>query len=197
MAIAMTSPDSIQPLERAEPDPQVAAGLLSRRRMLEQLFRDEESALLRFAYGIVRRREVAEELVQDGFVQLFRYGGEVENPRAWVYRAVRNLALNYLRKHKRESLWDAVEDSGAAGSAEGQPDEEVERIERVALVRRCLAGLPEAERTLLKMKFEDGFSYKEIAGKLELSVGNVGYKLHHAIKRLASEMNLIKERGTK
>ncbi|QQL44715.1 RNA polymerase sigma factor [Sulfuriroseicoccus oceanibius] len=193
----MTAPPSILPLNEVESAATKSAGASSRRRMLEQLFRDEESALLRFAYGIVHRREVAEELVQDGFIQLFRHAAEVENPRAWLYRAVRNLALNYLRKHKRESLWDDMEDEGPVGESNGQPDEEVERMERVGLMRMCVAGLPEGERTMLKMKFEDGCSYKEIAERLQLSVGNVGYKLHHVIKRLATEMNQIKERGAK
>ena len=54
--------------------------------------------------GLVRRRELAEELVQDAFLRLHRHWDKVEQPRAWVYRAVRNLALNSLRKSQRESV---------------------------------------------------------------------------------------------
>jgi len=68
------------------------------------LFEEEEAGLIRFAVGLVRRRELAEELVQDAFLRLHRHWDKVEQPRAWVYRAVRNLALNSLRKSQRESV---------------------------------------------------------------------------------------------
>ena len=44
------------------------------------------------------------------------------------------------------------------------------------------------EIELINMKFVEELSYKEMAAKTGLSVGNVGYKLHHAIKFLADEM---------
>src|SRR5271163_57566 len=66
------------------------------------LFESEESVLLGFAAGLVGRRSVAEELVQDAFLRLHQVWGQVENPRAWLYRSVRNMALNPLRDHRRE-----------------------------------------------------------------------------------------------
>lgn len=188
--LSTISVDESAPIDRS-------ARRTSRQRVLEQLYQDEESALLRFAYGIVHRREVAEELVQDGFIQLFRHADEVENPRAWMYRAVRNLALNYLRKHKRESLRDDMEGDSPLGEIDGRPDVMVDRMERVGMVKMCVAGLPDGDRTMLKMKFEDGCSYKEIADQLQLTVSNVGYKLHHVIKRLAGEMKQIREEDAK
>ena len=56
---------------------------------LEALFDAEESPLLRFACGIVRRRAVAEEMVQEAFMRLHGHWDEVEKPRAWSRRYVR------------------------------------------------------------------------------------------------------------
>ena len=52
----------------------------------------------------------------------------------------------------------------------------------------CLDRLKENARELIQLKFVENLSYKEIAKRTGLSVGNVGYKLHHAIKFLAAEL---------
>ena len=70
---------------------------------LAALFEAEESGLLRYAIGLVSRRMVAEELVQETFLRLHQVWSEVENPRAWLYRSLRNLALNHLRDRPLES----------------------------------------------------------------------------------------------
>ena len=68
---------------------------------LEQVFNSEEGPLLRFAYGMVNgRRDIAEELVQEAFLRLHKHWSEVELPRPWLYRCVRNLAINHLRSAK-------------------------------------------------------------------------------------------------
>src|SRR5262245_5363149 len=67
------------------------------------VFESEESGLLRYAIGLVGRRNVAEDLVQETFLRLHKVWSDVENPRAWLYRCVRNLAINHLRDRKPES----------------------------------------------------------------------------------------------
>jgi len=48
--------------------------------------------------------------------------------------------------------------------------------------------LPEDDRNLLKMKFEEKLCYREISQKTGLTQGNVGYKLHHLLRSLAEEL---------
>src|SRR5450432_1511525 len=69
---------------------------------LAELFESEEGPLLHYALGLVGRRSVAEELVQEAFLRLHPVWAEVENPRAWLYRSLHNLALNHRRDHRRE-----------------------------------------------------------------------------------------------
>lgn len=150
---------------------------------LVELFEAEEAPLLRFACGIVRRRTVAEELVQEGFLRLHKHWDDVENPRPWVYRAVRNLALSYLRDHKREfETEDGVADREDDKPA---PDCELGRMEAVGMVRLLLDELEHPDGELVRRKYFEGQSYKEISDAVGLTVGNVGYRLHHALKSLA------------
>ena len=152
---------------------------------ISALFEREESALLAFAIGLVKQRWIAEELVQDAFLRLHEVWAQVENPRGWLYRSVRNLALNHLRDHRREApLDEAAEQHTAAG----QPDDELGRMEAIGMVRMLLAGLAPEDQELIRMKYQEDLKYGEISARTGLGVGNVGYKLHHLLKGLADAL---------
>jgi RNA polymerase sigma-70 factor (ECF subfamily) len=148
------------------------------------LFESEESALLHFAIGIVHRRIVAEELVQEAFLRLHKAWRDVENPRGWLYRTVRNLALNHLRDSRPE----AELDEERARQEESPPRDLLGRSEAVGVVRMLLAEMPEEDRNLISLKFQEGLKYQEISSRTGLSVGNVGFRLHHVLKGLLDGM---------
>lgn len=148
---------------------------------LAALFETEESGLLRYAIGLVSRRMVAEELVQETFLRLHQVWSEVENPRAWLYRSLRNLALNHLRDRRPES--ELHEDSAA--TEEGLAPDVLGRNEAVGMVRLLLAEIPEDDQALIRLKYHDDLKYYEISKRTGLTVGNVGYRLHHVLKGLA------------
>ncbi len=151
------------------------------------LFEGEESALLSFAVGLVKRRSVAEELVQDAFLKLHEVWEQVENPRGWLYRSVRNLALNHLRDHRHETGLDGAEEA-ACIAPEARPDEELGRMEAIGMVRLLVAGMPAEDRELIRMKYQEDLKYGEISERTGLGVGNVGYKLHHLLRGLADAL---------
>lgn len=152
---------------------------------LREVFDAEESPLLRFAFGIVGRREVAEDLVQDAFLKLHQHWQDVENPRAWLFRAVRNLALNHLRDHKRETALET-----APEPATDKPDahEALGHCEAVGMLRMLVAEMKPADRKLIRLKYHDGLKYDQISHQTGLTAGNVGYKLHHLLRNLADSM---------
>ena len=154
---------------------------------LRQVFEAEESPLLRFAHGLTGRRETAEDLVQEAFLRLHAHWEEVAHPKAWLYRSVRNLALNHIRDHKRES-GDEVRD--AADDSRG-PDGHLARLEAAGAIRLLLAELREDDRALIELKYDENLKYDQISHRTGLSIGNVGYKLHHALKNLADSLRRL------
>jgi RNA polymerase sigma factor (sigma-70 family) len=144
------------------------------------LFESEESALIHYALGIVHRRIVAEELVQEAFLRLHKVREQVDNPRGWLYRSIRNLALNHLRDTPQETQLN--EDS--ASPDESLPRELLGRSEAVGTVRMLLAEMSEEDRNLVRLKYHDDLKYQEISRRTGLSVGNVGFRLHHVLKGL-------------
>jgi RNA polymerase sigma-70 factor (ECF subfamily) len=172
------------------PPPQVAVAMKPEPLTLAALFEAEESPLLRFALGLVGRRSVAEELVQETFLRLHQVWEQVENPRAWLYRSLRNLALNHLRDRPRETeLVEATESARTNADADPPvPPDELGRLEAVGMVRLLLAELPDDDRALIRLKYHDDLKYREISARTGVSVGNVGYRLHHLLKQLADAL---------
>jgi RNA polymerase sigma factor (sigma-70 family) len=155
---------------------------------LRELFNAEESALLRYAYGIVGQRETAEDLVQEAFLRLHEHWSEVTSPKAWIYRSIRNLALNYLRDHRRETPMD---DKAEWQSETPQADEELGKMEAVGALRMLMAEMQEQDQQLIAMKYKRQLSYEDISKQTGLSVSNVGYKLHHLLKGLADSLRRL------
>lgn len=153
---------------------------------LVDVFEAEEGPLLRYAYGLVGRRAVAEDLVQDAFLRLHEHWEEVQQPRAWLFRCVRNRAYNHLRDHKRETLTDGNE--SAEGPEREAPDEALGRMEAAGLVHMLLGEMSDRDRELVRLKYFEDLKYAHISERTGMTVGNVGYRLHHILKSLADSL---------
>jgi RNA polymerase sigma-70 factor (ECF subfamily) len=147
---------------------------------LAALFESEESPLLHFAVGIVRRRSVAEDLVQEAFLRLSKVWDQVDNPRGWLYRSVRNLALNQLRDARPEAPLEGE----TPAADQPLPADLLGRSEAIGTVRMLLAEIPAEDRALIGLKFNENLKYEEISRRTGMSVGNVGFRLHHVLKDL-------------
>jgi RNA polymerase sigma factor (sigma-70 family) len=152
---------------------------------LRQVFDAEESPLLRYAHGLTGQRETAEDIVQDAFLRLHKHWHEVEQPRPWLFRCVRNLALNHLRDNKRNTSLDT---SDEWQSDKPDPEAALGKLETIGTLQLLISELPEPDRTLVSLKYLSGLRYDEIASQTNLTVSNVGYKLHHTLKSLAASL---------
>ena len=164
---------------------------------LEELFQELEGPLLLYAMKLVQNSETAQDLVQDAFLRLHTRLNDVQQPKAWLYRTVHNLAMNHHRKHNRVVPFrQEGEDSGTDHCSaiiepvdeEPLPDERIEHLENIGLAMLSLNKLGSEARDIVRLKFVEELSYKEISERMGLKVGNVGYKLHHALKQLAFEL---------
>jgi RNA polymerase sigma factor (sigma-70 family) len=160
---------------------------------IEELFAALESPLLNYALRLVGERGVAEDMVQDAFMKLHAQFAEVREPRRWLYRTVHNLALNHRRQAKKIVPLESKSGEGSGtlnDTADPQllPDEQIAHWEGIGLVRLSLETLDERSRELVRLKFNDNLSYKEISERTGLKTGHIGYLLHHALKQIAEEL---------
>ena len=97
-------------------------------------------------------------------------------PRSWLYRTVHNLALNRHRDEKRIVPLATTEDAEAErgtdlADPQPLPDEQIARWEGVGLVRLNLKNLDARSQELIRLKFNEELSYKQISERTGLSVG--------------------------
>lgn len=70
---------------------------------------------------------------------------------------------------------------------EPRPGRTLEQEETHAAVLRMIDRLPRNQQEVVRLKFQNGFSYKEISRITALSVGNVGFLIHTAVTRMRTE----------
>jgi len=159
---------------------------------IEQLFAALESPLLSYALRLSGQLSVAEDIVQDAFMKLHEQFDQVREPRRWLYRTVHNLALNQRRQAGKivplERSGEGASEGTDAADPQPLPDEQIARWEGIGLVRLSLETLDARSRELVRLKFNEGLSYREIADRTGLKTGHVGYLLHHALKAVADEL---------
>jgi RNA polymerase sigma factor (sigma-70 family) len=164
-----------------------------RQETIEELFAALESPLLGYACRCAGELTVAEDVVQEAFMKLHAQFEQVEKPRQWLYRTVHNLALNRRRDAKRTVPLEPDCEDGHCPAVEPAdpalpPDAQMLRLEGIGLVRISLETLDARSRELVRLKFHDDLSYKDIAARTGLTTGNVGFILHHALKTIAAEL---------
>ncbi|MBR1705728.1 MAG: sigma-70 family RNA polymerase sigma factor [Bacteroidales bacterium] len=145
---------------------------------IETLFRLHYRPLCLYALHYVADADVAEDMVQEAFTALL--GQEVDQPKAWLYTAVRNRCIDHLRRAKagRTVPLDA--------EGEISDEEAVDRSGEEARLWEAVGKLPEMRRRCLVMAKRDNMSYNEIATALGLSPLTVRNHISRALATLRS-----------
>ncbi len=153
----------------------------------EEIVRRYGKPLTRYAAAIVGSR--GEDVTQDAFskalLALRRNEAEIEL-RPWLFRIVRNTALNDLRDSPPtpELLAEAI----AGGE---NPAEELERREELTDLMRRLQSLPEPQRAAIVMREMEGLSHAEIAAALGVSGGAARQAIHRARQALRNGAGML------
>lgn len=160
-------------------------------RWIETVVERYEGRLLRYASQITGDVDRGRDVVQDTFVRLCRESpSNVDGHLAeWLYVVCRNRALDVRRKEKRmQTITD--EQSATQPSREPSQAESAETQDISRHVLQLVDGLTDNQREVVRLKFQNGLSYKEISRITELSVSNVGYLIHTAIRKLRTKLGV-------
>lgn len=146
-------------------------------------------------YRFVKNPEDADDLAQEVFIQVyesmhhFRREAELST---WIYRIAVNKAIDFLRKKKRKKrlaqfttlFGFGEEQEEIIPSTENDPHQDVEDLQRREVLQSALEQLPENQKTAIVLSKYQGFSNKEIAGIMELSLAAVESLIHRAKNNL-------------
>jgi RNA polymerase sigma-70 factor, ECF subfamily len=148
----------------------------------EAQFQKLYPSLYRYLHRLTGDADVAEDIAQESFVRLLRQSLPEAEVRPWLFTVAMNLVRDHARKTDRRQR--LLTGAPLLVSPSSLPDEDVERGERVAKVRRTLERLPLRDRQLLLMR-EEGFKYEEIAAVIGVAPASVGTLIARALKRFA------------
>ena len=146
-----------------------------------------ERPLTLYASRLLGNPEAARDVVQETFLRLCAHAAERAEiePRLaeWLFTVCRNRALDVLRKESRMTHLSEEQVQRCFSAAPGPPDV-AERRELASRVLDLLDALPVNQREVIRLKFQNGFSYQEISRISGHSVSNVGYLIHAGMKSL-------------
>jgi RNA polymerase sigma-70 factor (ECF subfamily) len=157
------------------------------------LFREYYERLYLFAGRFVKDPQIAENVVQDVFVKLWINKNEIaitHNIKAYLYTAVKNHALNYIKQDKRLIPLEESLESTEAGNA--SPEEDFINDEHLKAIHKAVEDLPEQCRKIYQMKKYDDLSYKEISEVLGISINTVKTQMRRALKSLLIKLAYLR-----
>ena len=155
---------------------------------LERTFAEQRGPLTRYAARLLGDPDRARDVVQDTFVKLMAQPLDAINGHAveWLFTVCRHRALDVLRKEGRMRRFDPGQVERVT-APDARPGRALEHAETHATILRMIDRLPPNQQEVVRLKFQNGFSYKEISRITTLSVGNVGFLIHTAVARLRTE----------
>jgi RNA polymerase sigma-70 factor (ECF subfamily) len=151
-----------------------------------QSFGEYGDAIFRFCMVKVSRVELAEDMTQEVFMRYWQYlrdGKEITHTRALLYTIANNMAKDWYKKKKADSL-NAKKEQGFEPGAEGDQ----EQMAMYHEVLSAMEGLDEKDKEVLLLRHVEGYGPNEIAEMLGESANVVSVRLNRATKRLQQQL---------
>jgi RNA polymerase sigma factor (sigma-70 family) len=139
------------------------------------------------ARWLLRNEQDAEDVVQEACLRAFRSFGGFRgcNGRAWLLKIVRNTSYTLLKKNRAVDLTTTFdEELHGFGDESLNAANILEHGEDAELIRKAMDALPAEFRDILTLRYQEGFSYKEIADIAQLALGTVMSRLARARAKL-------------
>jgi RNA polymerase sigma factor (sigma-70 family) len=159
----------------------------------EKIFVEQFSAygdaIFRFCLVKVSNPELAEDMTQEVFTRYWQYlrdGKEMTNTRSLLYTIANNLAKDWYKKKKADSLDEKME-SGQVPKDKNANPEEVASYQEVL---DTIADMEQKDKEVLLLKHVEGLEPKDIAAVLEETANTISVRLNRATKRLQQKLHI-------
>ncbi len=154
---------------------------------LKEIYDEYGKTIYQSVYLILHNQQDAEDITSEFFLKLWKIadtyclGGKHKR---WLVTIARNMALDLLKKQKREQLTldDDSENAGAIEPADTTSTEDT--VTEKLAVAEALEYLDESEREIVNMKILADMTFKDIAAVLGKPLGTVTWKYRNAISKL-------------
>jgi len=165
----------------------------------EILFHSLNAPLIKFSMQYIHTRHTAEEIVIDVFLKCWNNRAElthVNNPKTYLYTAVKNQSLNYLKKFSMVRYVELDQSGNYELIDTADPQLIMEKKELLKKLDDTIESLPPQSRMVFKLIKDDGLKYKEVAQLLEISPKTVQNHLFSAISKLNKRLKIYMEKAS-
>ncbi len=169
----------------------------------DALLKRHQDRIFNYILRIIKNEDIANDIFQETFVkaiQTIRNGRYTENGKfpAWISRIAHNLIIDYYRQEKSENLQSAdLTDVDVLNRKElcEQTIEDIMVSDQIkADVKLLIEELPELQRQVLRMRYYQNLSFKEIAELTGVSINTALGRMRYAIlnlRRIAHEKDIV------
>jgi len=194
-------------LELLTKNPELIKALIERSKQndlaaFEQLVKIYQHRVYGLCYQLAGNYNDAQDLAQEVFIQAYSSINSFRNESdlgTWLHRIAVNKWINIQRKNKRNNIvsidaplnTDKGELQREVPSPNGNPQDILEEKEYHDLVKKALQLISYEHRTVLFLREVQGYSYEEIAGIIDCSVGTVRSRLNRARKNLKDKVEQL------
>lgn len=164
---------------------------------LREIYEAYLGYIYRIVYEILQNKENAEDVTSEFFIRLwdkaqqYKPGG---GHRGYLATMARNMAIDYIRKYRKEELTSFMQDAVSSSEEEevsagrfikeATTDDVEQRVIGEMTIEEVLAMLKPAERQIISMKVLGELTFKEISQVMEIPIGTVTWKYQNAIKKI-------------
>jgi len=158
---------------------------MSKRTWLSTVYEDHRRELFLIAWTVLRRTDLAEDAVHSAFVKLVKLASPPREPKLFVFRAVRNSAIDLARarSRRRESPlapdWDAPIDETSVGDAEAQRS-----------LAELIDGLDTSSREVIELHLHGALTFQEISQLLAEPLATVASRYRRALEKLGNQLKV-------
>ena len=141
-------------------------------------------------YHLIRRmviiHEDADDLTQNTFIKAFKYIHKFEGQSSlftWLYRIATNEALSFLEK-KKKRFFLPIDDYNETLTNYLDHGIQLTGDEIQQKLQKALLTLPDKQRLVFHLKYQEDLPYQEISEITKTSVGSLKASYHHAVKKI-------------
>lgn len=156
--------------------------------ILTTAYQEYGKGLNKYSFFKLSNRTLSEDLVQDTFMKTWSYlikGGKIDTMKAFLYRILNNLVVDEYRKHKTVSL-DALLEKGFEPTISNSIADSNRFFDKLGgkMAVLLIQRLPEKYQKVMRMRYSQDLSLKEIALITGQSRNTVAVQVHRGLEKL-------------
>lgn len=157
--------------------------------MFIESFSEYGDAIFRFCMVKVSNVELAEDMTQEVFTRYWQYlrdGKEMTNTRSFLYTIANNMAKDWYKKKKADSLDEKLESGYSPKDTNASP----EAVASYQEILNTIEDMEQKDKEVLLLKHVEGLDPKDIAEVLGETANVISVRINRATKRLQQKLHI-------